>query len=276
MELDFSLPPITNYGSLLKGKKAFITTAGQGMGRDIARVFVSQGAEIAICARKMEKLESTLSELKAMAPDRRIEGYLADLSSKEETETACDQALLEFGGIDILVNVAGVNHHVITHLCDEDEMNLIYETNFKSAFRCMKKFIPYMLKQKSGNIVNISSIHSVESMPGYMMYAASKGAMNAAARATALDYAGKGIRINTVCPGLTLSDTIREEVLSYPEGEERNAFINLLLGMQPLPPANVRDISNAVLFFASEMSSNITGQYLLVDGGASIHAHPMN
>lgn len=272
--LDFSVPPVCDYGSMLRGKRAFVTTAGQGIGRDIARVFVSQGADVAIGARNALKLEDALKELRSMRGGGRIEGYLVDLAEKEDVESACDRIFSDFGGVDILVCVAGINHHVTAHLCEEDELDRIYDTNFKSFFRCMKKFIPGMMERRNGSIVNISSIHSIETMPGYMMYAASKGAINAASRAAALDYAGYGIRINNVCPGLVLSDSIRDEVLSYPEGKERDDFIDLLLNMQLLPPATVRDISNAVLFFAGDMSSNITGQSLLVDGGASILAHP--
>lgn len=273
-KLDFSVPDAVDYGNMLNGKRAFITTAGQGIGRDIARVFAYQGAEIAIGARNDIKLEDALKELREIAPERRIIGYHADLSDRSQTENVCDRIISDFGGIDILVCVAGINHHVPAHLCSEEEFDTIFDTNFKSFFRCMKKFVPGMLERRSGSIVNISSIHSIETMPGYMMYAASKGAINAASRAIALDYAKDGIRINNVCPGLALSDSIKDEVLTFSEGEEREAFENLLLSMQPLPPATVRDISNAVLFLASDMSSNITGQSLLVDGGASILAHP--
>ena len=108
---------------------------------------------------------------------------------------------------------------------------------------------------------------------GVGIYAGTKGAMNATARAAALDYARKGVRVNVICPGLILSDNMMDEISTYPEGPERNAFLELLDNMQPLAPGSVEDISNAALFLASDMSSYITGQAIMVDGGASIKAH---
>ena len=107
------------------------------------------------------------------------------------------------------------------------------------------------------------------------MYAGTKGAVVSAARAMALDYAPYGIRVNTICPGLILSDVVKDEIKEYPEGKERKTFIKQLHSMQPLPPGKMRDISNAALFLASEMSSYVTGQVIMADGGASIVAHPM-
>lgn len=111
-------------------------------------------------------------------------------------------------------------------------------------------------------------------MPGFLGYAGTKGAVNASARAMALDYAGKGIRVNTICPGLIMSDNLMDEVNSYPEGPQRNAFMTMLEHMQPLAPGRSEDIANTALFLASDMSSYITGQSIMVDGGASIKAHP--
>ena len=110
-------------------------------------------------------------------------------------------------------------------------------------------------------------------MPGFGLYAGTKGAMNAAARAMALDYAPYGIRVNTICPGLILSDNMMDEINTYPEGKERDDFMKLLIAMQPLPPGQMEDVSNAALFLASPMSKYTTGEIIMVDGGASIKAH---
>lgn len=138
----------------------------------------------------------------------------------------------------------------------------------------MKAFVPGMLENHQGNIVNISSIHSVMSMPGYMIYAGTKAALNASSRVMALDYARQGIRVNTICPGLILSDVLQDEINSYPAGEARNEFMEMLDRMQPLSPGHMIDIANAALFLASDMSAYMTGQTIMVDGGASIKAHP--
>ena len=97
--------------------------------------------------------------------------------------------------------------------------------------------------------------------------------MNATARAMALDYAPYGIRVNNVSPGLILSDVMMDEIHTYPEGEKRDAFWDMLDNMQPLPPGKMEDIAYAVLYLASDLSAYVTGQTLLVDGGASIKAH---
>lgn len=261
-----------DYEKLLKGKRAFITTGSQGIGKAIAVLFAQQGAAVAVGGRNRKKLPGAVEEIKRYSPGSK--GYRCDLGSREQVEKTCDKILADFGGIDILVNTVGVNNcKGPIHEYDEDALQNLIETNYKSGLRCMKKFVPGMLERGQGSIVNISSIHSVQTMPGFGLYGGTKGAVNATARAAALDYAGKGIRVNTVCPGLIMSDNVVQEVEQYPEGEKRDAFLSLLSGMQPLPPGKVEDISNAALFFASDMAAYITGQCLMVDGGASIQAH---
>lgn len=130
-----------------------------------------------------------------------------------------------------------------------------------------------MVERGYGNIINISSIHGSMTMPGFGIYAGTKGAVNATARAMALDYAKKGIRVNNISPGLILSDNMQDEILGYPEGEQRERFMEMLRNMQPLPPGKMEDIANAALFLASDMSAYITGQTIFADGGASIKAH---
>ena len=147
------------------------------------------------------------------------------------------------------------------------------ETNYKSGLRFSRRFILGMMERRYGIIINISSIHSVATMPGFGVYAGTKGAMNATARAMALDYADYGIRVNTICPGLIMSDNMMDEVYGYQEGPERDAFMEMLNHMQPLAPGKMEDISDAALYLASDMSSYVTGQIIMVDGGASIKAH---
>lgn len=260
-----------NYSKLLEGKRAFITTGGQGIGKAIALLFAQHGAIIALGARNKNKLETAIKEIREFSPMSK--GYLFDCGDKKALEEVCDQINKDFGGIDILVNTVGINKKGPVHLYEEDTLQELLEVNFKSALRCMKKFIPGMLERGYGNIINISSIHGIQTMPGFGIYAATKGAINAITRAAALDYARKGIRVNAICPGLIMSDNIIQEVQSYPEGPEREAFLKLLDSMQPLEPGKSEDVANAALFLASDMSSYITGQVLMVDGGASIKAH---
>lgn len=261
-----------NYAKLLEGKRAFITTGSQGVGKAIALAFASHGAVIALGARNKKKLAISIEEVQALSPASK--SYLCDMSVRTEVEETCDKILSDFGGIDILVNVVGVNKsRCDIHEYDEDVLQRLIETNYKSGLRCMKKFVPGMIERRYGNIINISSIHAVQTMPGFGVYGGTKGAMNATARAAALDYADKGIRVNNICLGLIMSDIILEEIEEYPEGPERDAFISLLNQMQPLKPGKVEDVANTALFLASEMSAYITGQTIMLDGGASIKAH---
>lgn len=261
-----------DYNHLLQDKRVFVTTGARGIGKAIALLFARQGARVAVGGRNKAALAQTEQELRAIDPA--CLGIVCDLSNPADTERACDELLAAWGGVDILVNSVGVNRQGTAHKFDDETLERLLETNYKSGLRCMRRFIPGMLERGYGNIINISSIHSVESMPGFMLYAGTKGAMNAAARVMALDYARKGIRVNTICPGLIMSDAMADEIAGYPAGKERDDFLQMLDHMQPLAPGKMEDIANAALFLASEMSAYVTGQAIMVDGGASIKAHP--
>lgn len=260
-----------NYGKLLEGRTAFINSGSQGIGKEIAILFAVHGAKIAVGGRNAGRLAATVKELQEICPAAK--GYRCDLSRPEETEAVCERVKEDFGTVDILVNTVGVNLRCAAHEVDLEQMGRLLETNYISGVRCMKHMLPGMLAQGWGAIIHISSIHSVMTMPGNFIYAGTKGAINASARAAALDYADRGIRVNVICPGVILSDAVKEEILSYPEGEEREGFIRLLRGMQPMDPGSCADVANAALYLASDMSAYVTGQTLLVDGGASIKAH---
>lgn len=261
-----------DYNQLLLNKTAFITTGARGIGRAIALLFAKQGATVLVGGKNRRALKETVEVLRAISP--RSSGYEVDLSQAEQTEAVCRDVISAYGGIDILVNTVGINARGPAHTWEDSAMDRLFETNYLSGMRCVRQFLPGMIERKNGSIVNISSIHSEFTMPGNAMYAATKGAMNASARAMALDYARAGVRVNNICPGLIMSDTLMDEVYAHREGIEREEFLSVLDGMQPLEPGKVEDIAHAALFFASELSAYVTGQTLFVDGGASIKAHP--
>ena len=261
-----------DYNRQLAGKRALITTGGRGIGKAIALLFARQGAAVYVGSRNVKALEKTMAEIQAISPASR--GYVLDLSDPDATERVCDEMLCDAGGIDVLVSTVGVNVKRPAHEWTDEVMARLWETNYLSGMRFARKVLPGMIERGQGSIVNISSLHSAYTMPGYSMYAATKGAMNAAARVMALDYAPFGIRVNTICPGLIMSDVMTDEVMDHPAGKEREDFLKLLDNMQPLPPGQVEDIANAALFLAGDMSKYITGQTIFVDGGASIKAHP--
>lgn len=262
---------IQDYNKLLTDKIVFITTGARGMGRDIAILFAKQGATILLGGRSEEQLLVTMEEIKSIAPASK--SYVFDLGNKMQTENVCDKIIKDCEYVDIVVNVAGINKHQPVYEIDDADLERIFEVNYNSTIRIARKLVPTMMKRGTGNIVNISSIHSMSTVPNFTLYAGTKGAMNASARAMALDFAKNGIRVNTICPGLIMSDTMLDEINTYEEGKEREEFIEMLNNMQVLEPGNMEDISNTALFLASDMSKYITGQTIVVDGGALIKAH---
>lgn len=260
-----------DFNRLLEGKKAVITTGARGIGRETAILFAEQGAQVFVGGRNEKTLSETIREIQKISPDSG--GFVADLSEKEEIERACREILRSEGSIDILVNTVGINEQHPLHQYSDQLMEKMIKTNYMSGIYFSRAFLPSMMEKRTGNIVNISSIHGTVTMPGFDIYAGTKGAVNATARAMALDYAPYGIRVNNVSPGLILSDVMMDEIHAYPEGEKRSAFLDMLRKMQPLLPGKMEDIAYAVLYLASDLSAYVTGQTLLVDGGASIKAH---
>lgn len=254
-----------DYSALLHGKTAFITSASQGIGKAIALLFAKHGATIALGGRNEKKTKRAIAEVKAFSENS--EAFLFDLSNKEEIEEICDKILSDFGRIDLLVNTVGVNRTSSAHRVSDEDLDYMINTNYKSGLYCARKFIPGMIQRKSGNIINISSIHSLQTNGECAVYAGTKGAIDATTRAMAVDYAGYGIRVNAILPGLILSDFVMDRIRRQKE-DEKAAYIEVLKNAQPLPPGQVQDIANAALFLASDMAAYITGQTLIVDGGA--------
>jgi len=264
---------IPDYNHLLQGKNVLITTAARGIGKSIALLFARQGADVYFGGRNEEYVRATEKELQAIRPGCR--GYVVDLAKAEQTEAFADAVLRDSGGIDVLVPTVGVNCHGPSAQYKDEDMFRLLETNYLSGLRCVRKVIPGMQARGGGSIVNISSIHSLMTQPNNMLYAGTKGAMNSASRAIALDYAKDHIRINTICPGVVVSDIFYDDMDAMTP-EELSRFHDNIRRCQPLEPGRMQDVANTALFFASDMSAFITGQVLLVDGGTSIKAHDMD
>lgn len=264
---------IPDYNHMLQGKNVLITTAARGIGKSIALLFAQQGATVYFGGRNESYIEATQKDLQAICPDCR--GYLVDLAKADQTEAFLDSALRDSGGIDVLVSTVGVNCHGPAAEYKDEDMFRLLETNYLSGLRCMRKVVPGMQARGGGSIINISSIHSLMTQPGNMLYAGTKGAMNSASRAIALDYAKDHIRINTICPGVVVSDVFYDD-MERMNPEKLRAFHANIRRCQPLEPGRMQDIANTALFFASDMSAFITGQVLLVDGGTSIKAHDLD
>lgn len=162
-----------DYQQLLKDKRVFITTGARGIGKAIALLFAQQGAVVAVGGRNKAALVETERELRSINP--KCLGLVCDLSHSEETENVCKKLWELMGRCGHPRNAVGINHHCTAHLYSDELMEQLLETNYKSGLRCMRCFMPGMLERGYGNIINISSIHSEMSMPGYLVYAGTKG-----------------------------------------------------------------------------------------------------
>lgn len=261
-----------DYNKLLCNKTAIITGAAMGIGRQIAITFAKQGAKVIAVDINEEKLRETMKFISDFSDDSK--SYICNVGVYEEIIELINKIKNDNKFIDILVNCVGINERTLAHEIEEDVLDNILNVNFKSGYRLMKAFIPGMIEHGSGTIVNISSIHSIMTMPEHGAYAASKGAVNAMSRAIALDYAPYNIRINNIALGYILSDMNKIEVSHIENEDEKDRILTERYShLQPLKAAKCEDVVNTALYLASDMSNYLTGQTICLDGGASIKAH---
>jgi len=241
----------------LEGRKALITGAAQGIGKTVALLLASEGADVAVSDINMELAAETCREIEAMG--RRsvaIKGNVADSSS---AETMVKEAAEKLGGLDILVNNAGITKDSLILRMKEDDWDAVINVNLKGTFNCTKAAVKLMSKQRSGKIVNIASIVGLMGNAGQANYAASKAGVIGLTKTTAREFAARGITVNAVAPGFiatAMTDAIPEKAK-----QELNAQIPM--GRLGSPD----DVAEAVLFLAGTGADYVTGQVLSVNGG---------
>ncbi len=244
--------------NLLEGKNVIITGASRGIGKGIARVFADQGANVAFTYSSSEapalELENELSEKGVKA-----KAYKSNAGSFEDSEKLVAQVLEDFGGIDVLINNAGITKDNLLMRMREGDFDQVIETNLKSVFNMTKAVQRTFLKQQSGSIINMSSVVGVKGNAGQANYAASKAGMIGFTKSVALELGSRNIRCNAIAPGFI--ETEMTEKLDEKVVQGWRDGIPLKRGGSP------EDIANACLFLASDMSAYITGQVLNVDGG---------
>jgi 3-oxoacyl-[acyl-carrier protein] reductase len=243
---------------LLENKVAVVTGAGRGIGKAIALKLASEGAAVACCGRTLANVESTVKEItggKAIA-------YAVDVADGAQVMATCERVLADFGRVDILVNNAGVTRDGLLMRMSEADWDTVLDTNLKGAFHFTKALTRAMLKQRSGRIINISSISGLTGNAGQSNYAASKAGLIGFTKSIARELASRGITANAVAPGFIVTDMT--QVLSAEMQEQLKQRIALgRLGA-------AEDIANAVLYLASDLASYVTGQVLTVDGGMTM------
>ncbi len=241
-----------------EGKVALVTGASRGIGRAIALALAAEGADVAVnYAGSEAAAKEVAAEIEAMG--RKAFVIQADIASTEASTAMVDAVVKEFGRIDVLVNNAGITRDGLLMRMKEEDWDAVITTNLKGVFNCTKAAIKYMMKQKSGNIVNISSIVGVMGNAGQANYCAAKAGVIGFTKATAKEVAARGIRVNAIAPGFIKTDMT--SVLSEKVVEA------MLAGIPLNRLGETEDIAKAVLFLASSDANYITGQTLHVDGG---------
>jgi 3-oxoacyl-[acyl-carrier protein] reductase len=244
--------------NLLKGKVALITGASRGIGNAIAREFVKQGADVAFTyLSSVERGESLEKEL--AVGGAKVKGYRSDASDFSAAEELIKNVVEDFGTIDILINNAGITRDNLLMRMSEDQWDEVLRVNLKSIFNLTKGITRTMLKAKSGSIINITSVVGLTGNAGQVNYSASKSGILGLTKSVAKELGSRGIRCNAVAPGF-----IETEMTDELEPEALKTWLANI----PLKRAGQgSDIANACVFLASDMSTYITGQTLVVDGG---------
>lgn len=241
-----------------EGKVALVTGASRGIGRAIALALAAEGADVAVnYAGSEAAAKEVAAEIEAMG--RKAFVIQADIASTEASTAMVEAVVKEFGRVDVLVNNAGITRDGLLMRMKEEDWDAVITTNLKGVFNCTKAAIKYMMKQKSGNIVNISSIVGVMGNAGQANYCAAKAGVIGFTKATAKEVAARGIRVNAIAPGFIKTDMT--SVLSEKVVEA------MLAGIPLNRLGETEDIAKAVLFLASSDANYITGQTLHVDGG---------
>lgn len=243
---------------LLENKVALVTGASKGIGRAIAQRFIEEGAKVAFTyLSSVERGEALEKDLAALGGEAK--GFRSDASSGEQAEQLIQDVVAHFCQIDIIVNNAGITRDTLMLRMSEEDFDQVISINLKSVFNTTKHAQRYMLKQRSGSIINISSIVGIKGNAGQANYAASKAGIIGFTKSVALELGSRGIRCNAVAPGFI--ETEMTGVLDEKVVQTWRDAIPLKRGGQP------EDVANACVFLGSDLSSYVSGQVLQVDGG---------
>jgi NAD(P)-dependent dehydrogenase (short-subunit alcohol dehydrogenase family) len=244
----------------VNGKTALVTGGARGLGKTMATALAEAGADVALVGRTREACEETAKEIGA-ATGRTIRAFAADVTVAADVARLHAAVVEACGDIDILINNAGTNIRGTLDQLSEADWDSVIDTNLKGPFLVTKAFAPGMLKKGWGRVVNLASILSVIGLPGRTPYASSKAGVLGLTRVWALEWAGKGVTCNAICPGPFATDMNRQ-LLNDPQAYQQ--FVaNIPMGRW----GELEELTGVVVFLASDASSFMTGAPLFVDGG---------
>ena len=244
---------LLNIMGLLDGKVALITGAARGIGKAIAMKFASEGADVAFTDLVINEVgEQTVKDIEAFG--HKVKAYASNAANFEETHNVVNQILADFGRIDILVNNAGITKDGLMLRMSEAQWDAVLNVNLKSAFNFIHALTPIMARQRSGSIINMSSVVGVSGNAGQCNYSASKAGLIGLAKSIAKEMGPRGIRANCIAPGFIISDmtnALSEEV--------RDAWVKQI----PLRRGGTpEDVANGAVLLASDLSSYVSGQVI--------------
>jgi len=242
---------------LLENKTALITGAARGIGKQIALAFAREGCNIAFTDLALDEVtRATGDELRALGVQ--VQEYASDASDFKAAHTVVDDVVKRFGRIDILVNNAGITRDTLLMRMSEQQWDDVLRVNLKSAFNFTQAVTPFMLRQRSGSILSLSSVVGLNGNAGQANYAASKAGIIALMKSTAKELGSRGIRANAIAPGFILTEMTK----SLPE-ETLQSFVNMIPLKRGGEP---EEVAKVALFLASDLSSYVSGQVIQVNG----------
>ncbi|HKK01133.1 MAG TPA: 3-oxoacyl-[acyl-carrier-protein] reductase [Desulfuromonadales bacterium] len=242
---------------MLKEKVAIVTGASRGIGRGVALALAAQGARVVVSARSAAGVDEVVSEIRAAGGE--AVGATADVALAADADRLVSAAVEAYGRVDILVNNAGITRDGLLLRMKDEDWDAVLDTNLKGAFLCTRAAAKVMSKQRSGRIINISSVVGEMGNPGQANYCASKAGLVGLTKSVARELARRSVTVNAVSPGFIVTDMTD----ALPDATRKELASQVPLGRL----GDVSDIAQAVLFLASDAAGYITGQVLGVNGG---------
>ena len=246
---------------LLKGNVAVITGAARGIGKAIVTKFAQEGADIAFTDLNIDDT-AKVTEIELASFGVKVKAYASNAANFEDTHHVVEDIIKDFGHVDILVNNAGITRDGLMLRMSEQQWDMVIDVNLKSAFNFIHALTPVMMKQKSGSIINMSSVVGISGNAGQTNYSASKAGMIGLTKSIAKELGSRGIRANAIAPGFIITEMTHQ--LSEEIRAQWANQIPLKRGGTP------NDVANVALFLASDLSSYVTGQVIPVCGGLNM------